>query len=730
MSPLTLALAFHNHQPVGNFGSVFEQAYERAYEPMVSALERHPNVRVALHYSGPLLDWLAEARPELIDRVRVLVRRGQAEIMTGGYYEPILPAIPDRDKRGQIAKLTKTAHDLFGYDPTGLWLAERVWEPYLPRPLARAGVGYTIVDDTHFYHVGLTEPELTGHFITEEGGEPLSIFPSLKSLRYRIPWQPVSDLMAWLRDQAAGGADPDRILVMGDDGEKFGLWPGTFALCWEKGWVEAFFSALDSAREWLTLALPAEWIGAHPPRGRIYLPTASYDEMTEWALPADAAALLPSVKHDLAAEGREGLLRFMQGGFWRHFLVKYPEINTLHKTMLRVSGKVWRMHPGPDRDAALESLWKGQCNCPYWHGVFGGAYLGHIRAANYRHLIRAEEIADRRERPGSWVAQAWGDYDADGRPEILVRSDAQVITIDPADGGSVVAWDVRGAGVNLANVMTRRPEGYHQTLRAALARGDAVLVQPGEEDLLESIHTERVRVREPGLGRFLIYDWYRRSGFLDHLLEPGGGPAAFATGRLRELGDFVNQPYTASQVGREPKSRRRGPRHALVRLVRDGHLWAGDYHAPVRIEKTFAVPPGQASLEVAYKVTNRSTRSLRADFAVETNWGVSGPAASFLIDEGRAVRRGVGELFLAGTSASVVIDDPEWAFRVRVGFPAASVWGSPIEVVSASEAGFERTFQGASLLLVWPLSLEPEEAWETRVTVRGGTDAAPAEPWA
>ena len=54
-----LGLAIHNHQPLGNFPWVFEDAYQRAYLPMLEALLRHPSISVALHYSGCLLDWLS-----------------------------------------------------------------------------------------------------------------------------------------------------------------------------------------------------------------------------------------------------------------------------------------------------------------------------------------------------------------------------------------------------------------------------------------------------------------------------------------------------------------------------------------------------------------------------------------------------------------------------------------------------------------------------------------------
>src|SRR5512136_2092901 len=222
MNKIHLSLAIHNHQPVGNFDWVFENATQYAYEPMIAALERHPGVRLALHYTGPLRDWLVEHRPDLIARVRALVERDQVEMLTGGYYEPILISLPDVDKIGQIIKLTAAIKRDFGYDATGAWLSERIWEPHLPKPLAEAGVQYTIVDDTHFKYVGLQDRDLFGYYITEEQGYALKLFGSSKHLRYAIPWDTVKNVIEWLRSQAAVRADLDgaRVAVMGDDGEK------------------------------------------------------------------------------------------------------------------------------------------------------------------------------------------------------------------------------------------------------------------------------------------------------------------------------------------------------------------------------------------------------------------------------------------------------------------------------------------------------------------------------
>src|SRR5258708_13496348 len=105
-SSIHLGLLLHNHQPVGNLPSVFQQGYEESYLPMIQALDRHPEVRLSLHYTGSLLDWIEEAHPEFLERIAVLARRNQIEIVSGGYYEPILPSIPSNDKVAQIQRLT------------------------------------------------------------------------------------------------------------------------------------------------------------------------------------------------------------------------------------------------------------------------------------------------------------------------------------------------------------------------------------------------------------------------------------------------------------------------------------------------------------------------------------------------------------------------------------------------------------------------------------------------
>ena len=161
-----------------------------------------------------------------------------------------------------------------------------MWEPDLPTSLVASGYQWTILDDAHFRAAAIPEADLWGPYTTEDQGHLLRVFGTEQGLRYRIPFREVDEVIDYLREHATEAAD--RVGMMGDDGEKFGAWPTTWQHCWGEGrWVERFFEALEANADWLTTTTPSAWLADHPPIGRVYIPTGSYAEMGEWALPAD-----------------------------------------------------------------------------------------------------------------------------------------------------------------------------------------------------------------------------------------------------------------------------------------------------------------------------------------------------------------------------------------------------------------------------------------------------------
>ena len=72
MSVVHFVFAVHNHQPAGNFDSVFEEAFRHSYEPFLEVLERHPAVKCTQLWTGTLLEWLLRVHPDFVERMGIL----------------------------------------------------------------------------------------------------------------------------------------------------------------------------------------------------------------------------------------------------------------------------------------------------------------------------------------------------------------------------------------------------------------------------------------------------------------------------------------------------------------------------------------------------------------------------------------------------------------------------------------------------------------------------------
>lgn len=699
MSPprISLSLVLHNHQPVGNFGFVFEDNHRLAYLPMIEALERHPGVRVGLHYSGPLLEWLRSERPGTVERLGDLVLRGQVEILGGGYYEPVLASLPERDRVAQLVRMADELEALFGRRPRGAWLAERVWEPDLPTSLVSAGYEWTILDDAHFRAASIPDDSHWGTYSTDDQGRRLTLFGTEQGLRYRIPFGTVEDVIGYLRDHATESGE--RIGMMGDDGEKFGAWPTTHEHCWgASAWVDRFFEALESQSAWLTTLRPSDWIDSHPPVGRTYVPTGSYAEMGEWALPAGEGALFADLLHR-AVDERRPEARYLRGGFWRNFQVKYREINDLHKQMLRVSSAVAELPEGPATERIRDHLARGQSNDCYWHGLFGGIYLSHMRLATLGHLIAAEDGADRMalragERGGRVTI---ADLDLDGQDEILVEREGQVVAVSPGAGGGIGSWDARPVRHALASVMARRPEAYHARL-AAFEAGGARQETSGEG--AASIH-EIVKVREPGLADRLWYDRHERRSGLVHVLPVGTGPDAFVRVAYEELGDLVGGTFAL--VGEATPDR--------LLLERHGRVSQAGADIPVTVRKELRFGGGRRDPRMILDVSIRNDGERQIEALLGVEWalnllGGGGNPQAWVEVEGR--RQAFDSAGRADACAGLACGNDAVGLELEARVtPDASLWWSSIDTISVSEDGFERNHQGSCQLWVWPLYLEP-----------------------
>ncbi|MEY2631566.1 MAG: hypothetical protein RIR00_220, partial [Pseudomonadota bacterium] len=450
---LTLLLGVHAHQPVGNFPEVIEDAHLRCYKPFLETLYAYPDFRFAAHFSGWLLDWLRERYPADLDLLRQMVARGQVELFSSGDTEPVLAAIPERDRIGQLQQLNGKLQHWTGQTPSGAWLTERVWESAVVPSLAESGIRYVTVDDYHFFCTGKTPAELDSFYSTEEDGIRLDLFPISEALRYRLPFSPAPEAVAYLEDLARQG---QAAAIYFDDIEKFGIWPETYDWVYTRGWLKAFIEGV-LASPLLRTATYADYHNDRRTRGIVYLPTTSYSEMNEWTLPMPAAGDYANLLRQEKDAGRGDRHRpFLRGGIWRNFLSRYPEANWMHKRMLGLSQRLEGLDEPPEELTAL--LYRSQANDAYWHGLFGGLYLPHLRRAIWNNLAALEaglDCLEVRQSPSQ------DDLDLDGNLEQQHHNSAVQVVV--RDDGLAAACELLSYPLthNFADSLRRYHEHYH-----------------------------------------------------------------------------------------------------------------------------------------------------------------------------------------------------------------------------------------------------------------------------
>lgn len=651
MNKVKFLFAVHNHQPLGNFTHVFEQAFSQAYWPFLQLASQYPGFKFALHFTGFLWEFMLDKHPEGLELVRQLVKSGQVELLGGGFYEPVLTQIPEKDRQAQIRLMNDFLQEQFGVRPAGLWLAERVWEPQLASFLHRAGFSYTLLDEEHFHYAGLEN--IYGYYLTEDEGLSLGIFPIDKKLRYLIPFRSLEEIDSYFRKIDNQGG---KVAIIGDDGEKFGLWPGTNKWVYEQGWLKTFLEYLESNQvEMLSFSA---FMNQTPALGRGYLPPASYEEMMEWVLPPARQAEFIRLKTSLPEDSR----LFLRGGQFRDFDLKYPESHQLRCRALQVAAEIDKNQA----EEASQDLYRAQCNDAYWHGVFGGLYLPHLRRAVSSQLISAELKLP--------FESGWekSDFDLDGQDEYELRTPAFFVWVKPAAGGSVIEIDDRFEGVNLTDVLTRRQEFYHLYSTSGGQAGEA-----------KSIH-EVNRVLPAEAQRWLIFDSYQRHSFLDRIFPVDINREEYEKTYHQEAENFIGRQYQA-----------RLEEDSLV-LEREDEVNLKGSQARIKIKKI--IRPGRNSILFAWEIENRGEADLSFSFSSE--WNLALFEDQYQIKPNR-------------------LEIPGWQLNLAA-VASAEIWDFPVKTVSQSEKEFEIITQGISFHFLWRLKLASRQTSLLYLTLNQG----------
>jgi len=669
MDKINFLMALHCHQPVDNLRGIFEDAYKKAYEPFLSVLEKHPALKLSLHYSGSLLDWSAENHPDFLKRVKRLSDIGQVEILAGGHFEPVLPMVPARDAKGQIEMHIKAIEKHFNCTPRGIWLAERVWDPSLSGILKDLNMKYTILDDFHLKCSGKKDDEVFGRYELE-GFDDFSVFGSVKKLRYTMPFREPGVTLDFLRNLRE--RENVRSVTFGDDCEKFGFWPHTYDWVYKRRWLDKFFGALEE-NDWIKTLTFSEALRETAPLGKLSIPHSSYAEMVDWC-----------------------------GGNFGNFFKRYPESNLMRKRMLYVSEKVVESEKNATTPAqiktvrnAKEELYKSQSNCAYWHGVFGGIYINHLRKGVYSHIIKAENLIRSGEAGGVETVSLENGTGS----VIAARNKFLTLFINPDYAGSIFEMDYNPLSCNLVNTIARRYEKYHEKLtkkrRIDIGKLKKKIDDNEAVDLYEVLGTS-----ERNLKRFLNYDSYGKFSLLSHAMDPKTSFSDFITSAHKKdekEGLFGSYKSSVVTEGERP----------VIKLERDAKVSISGEDRTLRIAKRIIMEK-DAEILLRFDIENTSRAEIAFIFGAEFNWSIEDRA--FM--RNRKISR-VRKITLSDRFCNLKI---EHNFREKM-----NLWSIPIYTLNESERGLGKNFQGLSLLFHRKLALRKGEkaSLEARIKVSG-----------
>jgi len=660
-----LLFGIHMHQPVDNFDWVIKHGVEVCYGPFFEVMSKYPEFRFSVHCSGWLMEQIQEHHPKLYKQIMTLAEQGSIEFFSAGYYEPILSVIPSQDRVAQINMLNDSIRSDFGQRAKGLWLTERVWESSLIPDLNKAGIRYTVMDDYHFQCAGFDEDILDGYYMSEEGGDEIGLFPISKKLRYVIPFLNVDTAIKAIKsyDRKENSA-----AIIFDDAEKFGMWPGTHEWVYEKAWLDTFVRAVLEDEGIQTMHF-GEYYEQERTRGIAYLPNVSYYEMGEWSLRADDALKLESFKQEMGhTRYEEEGVKFLKGGIWKNFLVKYEESNRIHKRTLELS-KARHDIGKPGFDAAL---YKAQTNDALWHGVFGGLYLPNLRDNAYSYIIEAENV-----RYGKKNVLVCDQNELDGYDKLKAVTSKYIFRFDGAYGGQLVEFDSRKACFNWQNTLTRRKEAYHQRLLEDKPSEDIPAVEEG----IDTIHHASVDI-DDNLRDAIIYDWYVKNSFVDHISDENFNGDNFRHCNFHEFGDFCNQAFELTQTKRR------------VTFSRDGGLYFPQ-KVNTRLEKVYI--PNDNGFDFEIRLATQAKGKF--NYVLEHNFHFA-DYDTILINGELLSESGT----VIGAKRLEIYDDHLRQTIIIELEQACDIYYFQLKTLSQSEQGFDLSVQGISFAMVMPFS--------------------------
>lgn len=366
----TIQLCFGLH--LSNYGTTIpndiKELYQLKYKKIISFICAHPSIRMSLFIPGIILDWLKKTHPEFITVLSEKTDIGQIELLSGGFYEPIMPLVIPSDRVAQIEKLTTAIRKYIGKKPRGAFLHESLWDPSLISTFNTSAMEYTFLDYRLIPQRRTQQLATFTPHIVEDLGRTISIIP-------------IHD--EYLPDSEKSASDYVKKLLSIKESTNDKIVAGFFDiddfLCLiETDWFSTLEAELEKNSN-IEFTLPNTFLRNYPSRQKSYIPAGCRPEVAAWAVE-------PCIQQN-------NILKLANYPTARDFISVYNEAFTLYSRLVHTTMLVNQCRDDkPRKIAAREHLYKAQHYSAYIFTGIGGVRDKKLLSGVYKNLLEAEKL--------------------------------------------------------------------------------------------------------------------------------------------------------------------------------------------------------------------------------------------------------------------------------------------------------------------------------------------------
>jgi hypothetical protein len=230
----------------------FERTIRASYEVIIDTFrEKCPDAKYVFEASGFTIEHIAKVTPDVLEKLKDAIERGQCEFMGAPYSHPIMANLPEEDGRWSNIFSMKSYEEYLGMQPVSAWNPECTWRQYVPQTFKDAGYKYLTLDYESYkvstdkeyawvernrahdiywgghlpwYNVDPNDPALHRPFVDVVrglGGFCRSDRLAGKSIGYFLGKTPLQDYIANVRRWSGDGGD-GALVIVADDAEYCG----------------------------------------------------------------------------------------------------------------------------------------------------------------------------------------------------------------------------------------------------------------------------------------------------------------------------------------------------------------------------------------------------------------------------------------------------------------------------------------------------------------------------